>query len=806
MQQKYLQHILVKKDTAIYGGLFLISLAILLIEITLTKIFSVILWYHFSFFVVSLAMFGLGFGGLVVYLLTDQFQLQVRKKLHLLSLLLAISIIVNLFNVISYELPSLFNAQQLLYFLMLYTTCTAPFVLCGMIVSILFLNKPEHSYAIYGADLLGAAVGCIACIVLITYLSAPQVILIASLLCMLAAILFDFPKIHLYAWLLLIGLILFIPFANSVFKVTKAKIYSELIWKPIYEKWSPLSRITVLPKILARNTKVGEPFTWGISSTYKTQGYYKQLWIEQDAHAGSPIVPFDGDYNKVDYLKYDITAFPYYLRKNARVFILGVGGGRDVLTALLFNSKAITGVDIHPVIINLVKNIFADFAGHIYSHPKVTIAVAEGRSFLEKSNKQYDIIQIPLIDSWAATVSGAFAMSENSLYTKEAFAVYLNHLNPSGLLSITRFYFKPENETLKIAILARVALEALGIHEPDKHIVILKSKPIENAAIATTLIKRTPFLPNELAQITSLAQKLAFDIVYMPSHIGNETLFQNALTTNDLSAFLNSYYYDVRPTTDDRPFFFQMLYTNHMFDLFKTKLSGQVFNFYSLPIFYFLFIISAFLVLFFFIFPLIFSKKIGKLSLCWGLYFTLLGLGFMLIEIPVIQLGALYLEGTTYGLSVALFCLLFFGGIGCILANQLKPSQLRKMLQIVLLVIFSITLFLPVYFHQLMQVTFSLAWGVKLLLFTGILLPLATCMGLALPTGLKIIKQQTSDMVTAIPWYWALNGGASVLGSIIAMASSMQFGYSFTLYSAAFVYLAAFVIFLLLPALRHTKA
>ncbi len=739
-------------------------------------------------------MFGLGFGGLVIYLLADSFHLHLRRNLQLLSLTLAISIVFNLWSVLSSHFSSAVNWYQLIPFLFLYVTCTIPFVLCGMIVSILFLNKAQNSYMIYGADLLGAAAGCIACIVLITYLSAQQVVLIASLLCVMAAYLFNIKKFPRYEILLAIGILLLIVFANFLFPVVKTKTYSELNAHKIYEKWSPLSRITVFPKVFTLNTKIGEPFGWGMSDVYQPQGYFKQLWLEQDAHAGTPIVFFEGDYKKVEYLKYDITALPYYLRKDASVFIIGVGGGRDVLTALLFNSKIITGVDIHPIIVSLVKEKFADYAGHIYSHPKVNIAVGEGRSVLKKSNNTYDIIQIPLVDSWAATVAGAFAMSENSLYTQEAFTTYLNHLNPNGLLSVSRFYFTPENETLKVAILARAALEGIG-ERAANHIVILKSKPRLKAAIATTLVKRTPFSTAELEQISAHSRQLNFDIVYMPHNAKNNPLFQKAITTNRLNEFLNSYYYDVRPTMDDRPFFFQMFYMSNVLDLFKgTKLSGQAFNFYSLGVFLVLLFISIILLLVFFFFPLFVSKKTSKISLGWGFYFTLLGLGFMLIEIPVIQLGALYLEGTTYGLSVALFSLLFFGGIGCIIAQSLT-KHLFKILPVALLIILAVTIAYPAYFKVIMENTFSFVWGIKLLLFVVILIPLAICMGMALPTGIKIVKETKPVMVNAIPWYWALNGGASVIGSIIAMASAMELGYSMTLYIAAFTYFGALLVF-----------
>jgi Spermine/spermidine synthase domain len=743
--------------------------------------------------VISLAMFGMGFGGMLVFHYEEQFKHNIDQNLYLLSIFLAISILFCLEVVTSFHLSTRLDLLVGAMLIMVYLFCTAPFVFSSMILAILFLNSPKRSSYIYGADLMGAAIGCIMCIVLITYLSAQQILVIASMLSIIASILFNSKKVHFNIILTLVVLAMLGMFANTLFQITQTKSYSELNFNQIYEKWSPLSRITVHPHVFFRGEDVGLPFGWSLSETFKPKRYFKQLWIEQDSSAGSPIVPFDGDYTKVDYLKYDITAIPYYLRKKAKVFILGVGGGRDVLTALMFNNKKVTGVDIHPVIVDLVKNKFSEYAGKLYAHKKVDIHIAEGRNFLASHDNKYDIIQIPLIDSWAATVSGAFTMAENSLYTLESFETYLNHLSTSGLLSVSRFYFTPNNQTLKLAILARASLEKTGVTQPKKHIAIIKNSVKHEESVANILVKRTAFSKKEIVMLENIADKLSFDIVYLPNGKKNEALFEEAMTTNDLSSFFKSYYYDIRPTTDDRPFFFQMLYLSKALDVFNKKLSGQIFNYYGVTVLYLLLIISTFLVCLFYFVPLIINKKTMLLSLSWGAYFILLGLGFMFIEIPIIHIGALYLGGVTYGLSIGLFSLLFFGGVGCILSNQAQTRLVNRNIKISLVVIIAISGLLPIYLKWLLIHTIGYKWLIKCLLYIVVLTPLAIAMGVLLPSLINLSKERYQK---SIPWFWALNGASSVLGSILAMVIAMVFGYSYTIIIGMVSYVLILIIFM----------
>jgi hypothetical protein len=303
------------------------------------------------------------------------------------------------------------------------------------------------------------------------------------------------------------------------------------------------------------------------------------------------------------------------------------------------------------------------------------------------------------------------------------------------------------------------------------------------------LVKKEPFSALEINKIKEVAHSLAFDIIYIPQGNHNKPLFQTALTSKDLTPFINDNYYDIRANTDDRPFFFQMLYASKIRDLFTGKnIKGQVFNYYGLGILVILLFISTALIIFFYILPLLLSPRTQKPSFTWGLYFSLLGLGFMLIEIPILQLGSVYLGSPTYGLSVGLFCLLFFGGLGSILCNYSQKKQIKAMLISSLILVVVLAISLPFYLHGLIDHTFGYNWYLKLILMVLMLFPTAISMGIALPSGLRLASHHYAQ---SIPWFWALNGAASVLGSIIAMAISMIYGYTITFMTAAVLYLLA---------------
>ena len=583
------------KIISLYLGIFFTSLSAIVFEISLTKIFSVTLWYHFAYFAVSLALFGLGAGGIATYFwqsfLSKHFPnvLKHLVSLQFLSMILSLLFILNLPN----------SVNLLLRLSLIYIICSIPFFLTGMILSLVIHKYVKNTPRIYFSDLFGSGIGCIVFVLAITIFSGPTVVIIGAFLALVASIFFYESENRLKLIVricIVISIFMGLSFINSETNIFTVKYTKKYIEREdmIYEKWSPLARITVYPTVFFQENP-DNPFGWGMSKKFNPKEPIEQLWIEQDASAGTPITHFTGDISKLDFLKYDISTFVYHVKpKSENALIIGCGGGRDVLTALYFGVSDIKACDINPVIINLVKERYREFAGDIYSLPQVDVEIAEGRNYIRNQDQNFDIVQISLIDSWAATVAGAFSLAENNLYTVEAFEEYIEKLNKNGILSITRYLFQPRNQSLRVAIIARKALELYGVEHAEQNIAVISSE--KDQGLASILIKKTPFTQKEIEKIRTASQDLCFEIIYLPGYDGDQE-FSNALTTESLDTYLADTYYDLHPSTDNKPFFFQMMYFSRAFDLiFKRDIVGQKFNYYAPLVLITLLVLSSSLV------------------------------------------------------------------------------------------------------------------------------------------------------------------------------------------------------------------
>ncbi len=784
-----------KKLISLYLGVFLTSLSAIVFEISLTKIFSVTLWYHFAYLAVSLALFGLGTGGLMIFFRRTYFLQRFPGILKHLAVGQCVSIIICLIFVLAIPQNPFPNLTYILSLVGTYIICAIPFIFTGAILALAFRHYTENTPKIYFSDLLGAAAGCFIFLGAISIVAGPSVVLLAAFIALAASFFFcdpDSKRSLVFRALLTLLAVFALSLLNvhtNFFSIKHTKTFEERD-DLLFEKWSPLARITVYPSVWWRDDP-NAPFGWGMSKKFKSDKPIEQLWIQQDACAGTPITRFNGDVAELEYLKYDITSTIYLVRPNIKsVFIIGPGGGRDVLSALYFGIPSITACDINPIIVNLVKDKFKDFAGNLYALPGVDVAIGEARSYIRRQDRKYDVILIPLIDSWAATAAGAFALAENNLYTVEAFSDYLDRLTEEGCLSITRFLFKPRNQSLRVAILGRASLEAQGVKTPENNIAVISSG--EKDALATILIKKSAFTQTEIEGIQKAALDLDFDILYLPGidHEGDPD-FVRALTTQPLEAFTDRYYYDVRPSTDDRPFFFQMIYFSRAFDvIFREDIVGQTFNYYAPLVVIVLLVLSSALVLVFYILPLLRTKLVERVPQLWGIYFILLGVGFMFVEIPLLQKGSLYLGHPTFSLSIVLFSMLTLAGCGSYWSGQISESRLQNWLRKYLVVIVLLIGIVAVLSEWLIKHTIGFPLGVRMALFVFLIGLVAFFMGMAFPSGIRLVSRQQKS---SIPWVWALNGGASVLGSVIAMALAMTFGYTLTLLLGSACYFVAFL-------------
>jgi hypothetical protein len=536
-------------------GVGAISGAILMIELALTRIFSVTMYYHFAFLAISIALFGLSASGVYVYVLRRVFERRSTASLlttH--SLLFAGVTVLSLAALVRIRVGLNYSHENLVKMIAIYTLAALPFFSGGAVISLAITRLSTRVNVVYAADLIGAAAGCLLLLPLLNRFGAPGVVLLAAVLGGAAALLFS-PARTLARTALVAAAAVGIPgllqlSGSAPFDVSNTKGHDgDTV---LFAKWNSFSRVAVYDR------SHGD---WSLSSKY--QGAKPETrFMDIDSAASTPIVRFDGDLSKVAYLKYELTGLAYHLvgsvsggregfsdessenpsRPPITALVIGPGGGRDLLTALLFGARQVDGVEVNPIIANdVMLGQFRTFSGSIYQNAQVNVIVDDGRSFIRRSNQRYDVIQASLVDTWAATAAGAYTLTENTLYTKEAFEDYYDHLTDRGMLTITRWVF----DGLRLVSLAQAACESRGCSAAD-HMAI-----VQQERVATFLLKKTPFTPDDVEQLRRTSENLGFTVLYAPGQRDATNDYAKLVLASDRQAFYESYHHDVAPTTDN---------------------------------------------------------------------------------------------------------------------------------------------------------------------------------------------------------------------------------------------------------------
>jgi SAM-dependent methyltransferase len=571
---------------------------------------------------------------------------------------------------------------------------------------------------------------------------------------------------------------------------------------PIYEGWNAHSRITLYEDDWAI------PFGWGISQTYYQREDVRDpghMTILIDEKAGTPIQRHnwnngDEDFEAVDFLRYDLTALPYYLRPQAEVFIIGPGGGRDVLTAHLFGAERIVGVELNRLIVDLVKLRYPDYAGHIYSRPHVNIHIDDARTYLAAHKDSFDIIQASLIDTFAASSAGAFALSENGIYTVEAFQEYYDDLKSDGLVNFSRWYYaEGPAETLRLVSVGMAGWESRGVENPQAHIVVLANLTPDRVVaegLAGMLLKKSPFTAEEIATLTAKAEELDFAVLYAPTvSQRRENPVADFILSPDRAAFIADYPLDITPPTDNRPFFFSVV---RFGDLNKREFADSAIYGFGAEATRTLLItlgISLVLALVLIILPLALGQGAALRQPDGALligYYAMLGLGFILVEIPLLQKLNIYMGNPTYALAVVLFALLLFSGVGSFLTQGIQTAGLARSIRlglgVLLVVVVAYILALP----PILRATQGLPLLGRGALVVVLLIPLGLLMGRPFPLGLRWAEANGARAL--MPWLWAANGTLSVVGSVSATILAIQYGFQVAFMVGWSAYLLAFAL------------
>jgi hypothetical protein len=771
-------------------GLGFCSFAALLLELALTRLFSVVLFYHFAFLAISIALLGLGAGGVFAYLLRGRLAaVETRRLASRICVLNSVIVFIVLEIVLHIPVSLEVTGKNFLQLTVMYLTAAVPFFLTGLLVSVIFARESSHIPRLYAADLCGGALACLVIVPLLNGLGGPNAILCSSIILAISAILWSESRcLRRMAGGLLLILVLLIAGNHSgrFIDVVYAKgMFRDPAWVE-FARWNAISRVEV-----------------------DRQGQAKAVVI--DADASTYIMNADvAKWHQTEW-EHDLMSAPPALanvvRPHGQFAIIGPGGGVDVLRAVANGSPNVTGIEINPIIATtIMRDRYADYAQHLYERPEVHIHVRDGRSYLRSTSDRFDVVQMTLVDTWASTAAGAFALSENNLYTVEAFREYFEHLKPDGMVAITRWEFRHPREALRVVAVAMDALHQLGVADPAQHFVVASQGELNGDGIpVVVLAKKTPFTAEEESAVTDhIARYPQLHALYLPSHPG-ENPFSDLIASNDPYAFARTYPYNVAPVTDDAPFFFFTLKASQIIreEGLRKGIDWKV-NLGVLVLLLVL-IISICAVLLFLILPLALEGKASRGSPVPLLYFITIGLGYILVEITFIQRFVLFLGHPTYALTVVIFLLLLSSGLGGLTSRLWlpQPEMCRIPLALAIATLVSYVFFLPARLAGLVGLPFS----DRLLISALLLVPLGFIMGMPFPTGLQAISSlrasNSLSVDNTIEWAWAMNAAASVLGSVLAMVIAIQFGLNVTLACGAMAYASAW---LLLPSIHRKTA
>ncbi|HUS80021.1 MAG TPA: hypothetical protein VM283_02060 [Armatimonadota bacterium] len=764
-----------------YVGLAAVTAATLFVEIVLTRNFSVVLWYHFAFVAVSLAMLGMAGGAMYVYLHRDRYQPdQAQASMAKLTAWFGTTLVLAYLAAMGVAFQVALHLAAVVALALTVGLWLVPFFFSGMIVAIALTRTRLSVGRLYAADLVGAAAGCLLVQPAFANLGLPGSIAAAALALYLTG-----------AWMargtpqrpatgrvsagVAALVLLLVVSVLAPDQLSPRWIKGQWEGSPGRVFWNAYSRIAIhAPRTSGEIGLRG----WGYGRNFDPTRFRPTRFCNEniDAAAGTWITEFDGDLSRVGYLAWDVTNLPYDVRSDGDVVVIGVGGGRDILSALSMGQRTVTGVEINPVFVRLLQRDYADFSGHLAQRPDVELVISEARNWLERTDRRFDVIQISLIDTWAASASGAYTLSEHTLYTAEAWRTFLGRLKPGGVLSVSRWY-QPQHpaEAYRLAALAEAALSARGVSRPGQCVAALANRSYRGSevpCIVTLLASPEPLSGEDCLRLREAAEEYGFDVLYLPSEPTEP--YATILDPARSAQWLASYKLDVSAPTDDRPYFFYMVRPADVLALgswqaLRDSQGGtQRNNTIGMLV---LGVLGSTLLLAAIgltVVPLTLREGRGVWSgsdRLAALYFAAIGLAFMLVEIAFISRTGIMLGHPIYGLQVTLFSLLLGSGLGSLLSSELPGTPERKLLGWLP----ALVLGTAVVFMSLGPVINALSGSpqpVRIATVAGVVAVLGLLMGAAFPLGLAVARRGGREQL--LPWLWGVNGVFSVLGSFVA--------------------------------------
>jgi len=782
------------------AGLFLLSAGSLAFEIILTRIFSVAQFYHFAFMIVSLALLGFGASGTVLAVFPGAGRRDIPRSLARLSWLFSVSVIGSYVLTLYMPFDSFRVAlewQQVLVLALHYVVLAVPFFCCGMASALMLAVRPKRASRTYAVNLAGSAAGCLLAVAAPALIGAEGVVLLAAALGVVAAGVFWPPTrrasrfrvsaMHVSA----VAVLVLCAASRPTFLGIRLSSYKSLSYVLLYpdverrfQQWNGFSRVDVVRSDAIRSLP-GRGFSCRDQPP-------PQMGLTVDGDDLSPISHLEPGFGGQAFTDCLLATLPYRLRPEARVLVLEPRGGYDVVVALAEGARHVTAVEANPLIVRAVEEQGA-WAGNLYSDPRVTVVTEDGRAYVRRAHDRYDMVVISLTSPQRPVTSGAYSLSENYRYTSEAFDEYLGRLNDGGLLVVIRWLQMPPSESIRAFALAVEAVERAG-GDPQASVVALRS--YQQMLI---LVKRGEFDAAELKTIREFAVPRAFDLVSLPDlrldelnrfNVLEEPIYHQAcaeiLNASDRSAWYDAYDFDVRPPSDDRPFF------DHFFTwrqapvaLATARFTWQPFGGAGYFVILALLVLATLAAGGSILLPLVVRRRCGvdrpQGLACFLTYFALLGLAYLCVEIPLLQQFILFLSQPAYAMATVLFVLLLFSGLGSMLSRRVP---IAVVLVLVPLIIGAYAMMLPAVLRWALAARQGIRVGIAVLT----LAPLGVLMGMPFPKGLALMEERTPGLVA---WAWGVNGALSVVASMLAALLALSAGFSIVLALGALCYIGA---------------
>jgi hypothetical protein len=749
-------------------GVGLVAGCVLALQVLLTRLFSATLFYHFTFLGISLALLGAGAGAILVYVRPDWFGGPVREQLVRWSVAFAATLVVIPAVIVRlhFAVDGALTTGFVVRLAAASALTTLMFLAGGITIALAIRAYTADVSRLYAMDLVGAALGAVVVVPLMWLVSAPTLVVALAPVAGIAALLFaaDGGRRSPPALAAVLAGVVAVALAGSthLYRLAPSTPAEAGGASAVADVWTPLSRVVGYPP-----PKASRFALLFYDKVYAPVAIYHRGGRMPDWHS----------------LLLGPQTIGYAMTPHRDALVIGGGGGRDILNALTQGTRHVDVIELNRAIVSVVDHEMRRWSGSPYTLPRVSTRAGDGRSELARRDAKYDVIHLGFTDTLSSNSAQAFALTENNLYTTQALGEYLDHLRPGGILEVSRLYRLVGDEALRATVLALEALRARHVADPARHVVVVLGRDVFNSLFGTVLVKNEPWTPAELARVRALGSSRGEGVAYAPG--GPYALEWRGLhDAASPAAFCKAYRLDVCAPTDDRPFFFQMRRLGSL----GSAGPGYLYSTDPFAVLLVTFAILAGLSLALVAAPLALTSRGDRPPVRSLLFFAMIGIGFLSFEVVLIQRLVLMLGFPTYALSIALFALLLWTGVGSALTHRVRDERsalLRALGGACALIALSIVVLLPVT-HALISAPFAIRVAVTI----ALLAPVGVALGTAMPLGLR---RFSAAYPSGVPWAWGVNAVASVLASAGAIALAILFGFR----AATALALACYVIALL---------